>query len=543
MKKLTHFVFVLTLTGLMLISGCSAYQQLKPLLSFDSPGAQTSLQTENAQNQAPAITASSLPTQNSLDPLSARATTLAQQIPQYDNPFSTPQTQPTNSSSPTLPPPTPTATPTRLPLSTSDLLFLADNRLLRWDHFTGYSSLIAENVVAFSASADGRLLVLLRPQNIVANGQALFDVDLMDYQSKTILSLIKQKPYPQALSLSPDGKWIAYISEDGTVIAHPIAAELSSLKLGNCVQPDRIGESNALTNSSTVYDACQQLAWSYDNRQVAWSDERGLWLATLESGNQLPTNQTTDATLLHKAEVTVTDPKGSSSQVSILFSDLRWSPNGRFIMTRLVPSLQGVQWQAIIDTRLGKLAHIPDTAEYGQKLASVAWLYNSTLIVASGGEANSQGQPFISIYLALPTSTNLLSLNTHVKIPFANFPNHILENVFSDQNLGGQNACLSWIWQQDENTFSLGLSFPENQSLAFLFHINLLDQRPQILIELPPETLQVYWAQDGSGALISSTHGFFYYSRQKGSLTALGPEIISTNSHSFHWLPPVIRRR
>jgi hypothetical protein len=143
-----------------------------------------------------------------VSPDSARATTLARQAPAAlfsAGPESAVEITTTaqNAAATAAPTALPSATPTRtrLPLQSSDLLYLATNpngqsALMRWDHFTGYSGLLADNVELFSVSADGQKIILLRPHNVSGNGQALYDLDVLDYATMQTAALLEQISYP-----------------------------------------------------------------------------------------------------------------------------------------------------------------------------------------------------------------------------------------------------------------------------------------------------------------------------------------------------------
>jgi hypothetical protein len=536
--------FILVLAGFILLVGCS-------------PASANSLLPSQEASASPTYTP---------DPVRARATTLVREIPNpllssepesaiplTETPGGLANPARLTTQTPTQDAPTPTRT--RLPLQTSDLLYLSGGTLMRWDHVTGYASRLTENVEAYSVSADGKNILLLRPLVISANGQMVYDLDLLDYDSKLIYSLLHQITQPYQAAISPDGKWFAYQekAEGGKIYAHHTDSP---------EQPIEIGECNALNEFH-----CAQLAWSPDSQQVMWSDVSGVWLsAPLQP----------EAQLVHESRATVRDPKGQTSEIPVTLHSISWSPNGRFVMLQVMPSPQGVHWQAVLDIRLGRLADIPESSEYAARTASVQWstpmvdpmvsedltavpeLPGSRLLVAHGSSGAESGAPFVKIWDALPTNNDLLVLVRKYMLNPWDFPPLLSSQApgtatpQATEQARDQTDCLTWLFQPDANSLNMGLvvtpAANPTGAQAALFTLNLPDGRVHPLVELPADVAEVLWAPDGSGALILGWHGqVMFYALKDNRLQDLHqalaiPDQAAASPHDFLWLPPTLRR-
>ena len=511
---------VLILVILLVLTGCS--------LAASSSGSSTQ-----------AISASA-----TVDPANARATTLARQIPASlvsEDPQSAveitpnPQTLTEEALEGTLAPAslpsaTPTPTHTRLPFQTSDLLYLATSSigksaLMRWDSFTGYSGLLADNVELFQASADGKKILLLRPHDISANGQALYDLALLNYETLQTAPLLEQIPYPYWLAISPDGNWFAYQerAEGGMIYARSSDTPSQSVELGEC-------------NSGNSDLLCSQIAWSPDSRQVVWSDSNGLWISS-------PLQP--EAQLIHKPVVDVSDPKGNITEVPVTLHNITWSPVGRFIKVQVMPSLEGVRWQSVIDTRLGRLKDIPESSEYTALSVSVHWTKAGGLVVAHGSNGSA---PFVKTWDVLVANTELVELRRKYEINLDQLIGALPTATSETPTEAPQPAHLTWFSEYDETTLFFGMIFTaptspdRSKNAPILFSLNLSAGGSRKLIDLPNDASEVYWTPDGSGALILSEQGqFLFFSLRNNTLSDVGSGI-GAGAHGFVWLPPRMRR-
>ena len=104
----------------------------------------------------------------------------------------------------------PEITPSSVPILSSDLLFLSDHRLYRWDRLTHYGVILAENVLEFTASASENLVVMLRSKDVAANGVELYDLEVLDLTSMQVHPITVNLPRVDSISLSSDGRWLVY---------------------------------------------------------------------------------------------------------------------------------------------------------------------------------------------------------------------------------------------------------------------------------------------------------------------------------------------
>jgi hypothetical protein len=401
---------------------------------------------------------------------------------------------------------------------------------MRWDYFTGYSSLLVDNVELFSTSADGKKILLLRPHNISANGQALYDLALLDYDTLQTAALLEEVPYPYWLAISPDGSWFAYQerAEGGAIHARRVDSPTQYVELGEC-DP---GDNAAATNEFL----CSQLAWSPDSHQVVWSDANGLWIsAPLQP----------EAQFVHEPMVEVSDPKGSVSKVPVTLHNIAWSPAGRVISVQVTPSLQGVHWMSVIDTRLGRMKDIPESSEYTELSVSVHWTQAGRLVVAHGGD---DGSPFIKLWDVLVTNSDLMVLRRKYELDLERLTGANAAATASATSQAQGPVHLTWFSEYDEDTFFLGITYtsPANQNgsnaAPLLFSLNLNEGGIRKLIELPYDASHVLWAPDGSGALILGEHEqLLFFSLLKNNLSDVHSNI-GAGAHSFVWLPPAPRR-
>src|SRR5690606_5459963 len=103
---------------------------------------------------------------------------------------------------------------------------------------------------------------------------------------------------------------------------------------------------------------CASLIWSADSRELLWNDSRGIWVTQPPRGlaRQVLENQ-----------ISVTDPRGGKTDVQVSFNQLSWSPGGRFALAQVALIGSDVHWQAVLDTRMGRLIQVPDTYTLGEE--------------------------------------------------------------------------------------------------------------------------------------------------------------------------------
>jgi hypothetical protein len=436
------------------------------------------------------------------------------------------------STAPTRPPASPTATRSRLPAVASDLLYLSQNRLMRWDRLVGSTQLLVENVADYTASHGGTAVALLRPRKMTANGSERFDLEILNLQTLQTSPLLAEIPRPLALALSPDGDWLAYIlpTENGAIYLRKIEAQAEARSLGNCrADPDR---------------PCSSLAWSPDSKQLAWSDSQGVWLASREE--HLAANPPeTPARLVHSNRVQVSDPQGKSSQIEVSFDSPAWSPAGRFILLEVRPLASSVSWQGVVDTSSGRLSQAQDSFRYAPSEADAIWLPDGSLLVIHASDPQRQAPPFVHVWAVMPTSPDLLESRRQYNLYSDAFP-------FSESARKSIPAhSLDWPGMLDAHRLGLGVRLFGLDIAPILFRLDLPTGVLYKLSDLPADIAQVLWSPDGAGALALGPRGQAFYmpfsNRSSdggplggGELSDLRPAL-GGDAHRFTWLPPVVR--
>ena len=410
----------------------------------------------------------------------------------------------------------PTPTKTRQPRIASDLLYLSEGRLMRWDRVTRFSSTLVENVDSYTTDASGMRIILLRPRQVALNGQELFDLDLLDLSSKQVVHLVEETGRIYTPSLSPDGNRLAYRTspDEGAVQVISVGAAVLPLELGTCIPA---AESD-----------CSVLAWSPDSQHLLWSDARGIWTGKPPAE---PARQ------IHANQVEVADPAGQSSQIQARFSGLQWSPLGRFALLTVSPDHSEVSWRAVLDTRTGRLQHLIDSYETDPKQASVEWLQDGTLAVARATDPQSGRSPVIQIWNVLPTNPNLV-VELRKFEPFSQSDSGSqLQPSDRDQEI----LCLDWIYQPRPDNLQFGAILEGAFKRPALFDLKMSTGSLTQLAQLDPETEQVIWAPDGSGLLVIGTRGQVFYSSLDGREVYDLRQQLGANPHQFLWLPPAPR--
>ena len=251
------------------------------------------------------------------------------------------------------------------------------------------------------------------------------------------------------------------------------------------------------------------------------------------------------AQFIHKPAVEVSDPKGNITEMPVTLHNITWSPVGRFISVQVMPSLEGVRWQSVIDTRLGVLKDIPESSEYTALAVSVHWTETGRLVVAHGGD---DGLPFVKVWDVLVTNSDLMVLKRKYEVNLERLIGTQPPATGSVPTPTQEPVHLTWFSEYDESTFILGLTFNapngqnESTTAPVLFSLNLNEGGARKLIELPYDAREVFWAPDGSGALVLGEHGqFLFFSLKNNALSDVRSNI-GTGAHDFVWLPPAPRR-
>ena len=411
-------------------------------------------------------------------------------------------------------PPSPVLPTTQSPEMTSDLLYLTDGKLMRWDHVTDYSNLLASGVEEFAVSESGKKIALLKTTNITANGVELFILAILDFDTKQITNLIENTPRLYAVSISADGKWIAYTTDvgNGTIFVINTDDGEQKFEAGTCNHEDD--------------GSCNKLAWSPDGGNLLWTDDRGIWKFNVELGS---------SHLLHPNVVRVTDPKGGEGEVSVQFGSLAWSPKGRYVLLEVIPSDSGVRWQGILDTKNGRFAQVPNSSDYSTLDACACWSKDGSLMVGQSGNSAEDRPPNINVWGIVPTHNDLLILDKNFELDSQFFPS--LSNLDEFE----QHYFPNWLSQINENKSYFGLTLIDTNSNPLLFELDLRNGTLSEIIVIPYNPIDVLWSPDGVGALIIGKNSEIIFAPFDGSLMRDLHLRLGEDAHNFIWLPPTPR--
>jgi hypothetical protein len=405
-------------------------------------------------------------------------------------------------------------------LVTSDLLFLSENRLLRWDRVTQCSSSLAENVTAFSSNSNGSKIALLRQRGVAANGNELFDLDMLDFSSKQVSHLLEGIPQVLHLAISPDGAWLAFqqMQDD-----HPALFLLSII---NPVTPLKLGQCEVLPSGG-----CTRFSWSADSQSLLWGDLRGLWVVPL---------RTSIASLIHNDKIDVTDPQGNTSQIEVQFSNPQWSPSSRFILTQITPNQSDASWYAIVDSLTGRIGHVLDSYQLSSGQVSINWLPNGQLVVARSSDRTMGSPAAIQIWDVLATNPSLL-----VSSVLYRFPSGVLATGSAAVSISSVDIIpleLGWVQQSNPGHLLFGAAQPETGSSVRFFDLNLITNSINQVVQFNTDVNHVLWALDGSGFLVATAGGKMYFVPSNGGSTIDLKLTAGSNPQGILWLPPSLRK-
>lgn len=401
----------------------------------------------------------------------------------------------------------------------SDLLLISLGKLIRWDPQTHYGITLAENVSEFSIGQSGKSVALLRRKGVTANGAELFDLDLLDFETKQIQKILQAKPGIARISFSPDGSWLAYHTQESggrVFVLQPHTPE-KIIQLGACVY------------APAIPDSCR-LIWSPDSKEILWADESGLWLASPAKGY---------SAILNPGLVEISDPNRKKTQIQANFSSLHWSPQGRFVLLHVTPVKSKVSWDSVLDTRTGRMAQILESYETEANEANLSWLDDGRLAAAQISNP-SAGQPaVVRVWTLIPTSDPMLNL-------YRSFPLDLpvlLADIAIEEQIVLQDSsvCFEWLQPAGANQlfFGANLSASGLQPLAFEMQIDSGKIHP--LAEIPQDTLAVVRAPDGLGFLaFGPNYRAVYIGLQTKRMFELPYQV--DQAAGYAWLTPMPRR-
>jgi hypothetical protein len=421
-----------------------------------------------------------------------------------------------------------------------------------WDRRAHQAAPVAENVLDFAlagGAATPRLL-LLRSAAPAAGGRPLIDLAALDLVAAEETPLLAAIPQPDLLAIAAPGDRLAYVLTDGPsrVYTLEIAAGAAPKAAAVCTRPkDLLAGSptpaSAAPATPTVPPPtpeiaspvqppsaadCTSLAWSPDGQNLAWSDARGLWV--LEPGASRPR-------LAHDDRVQVRDPGGKTSLYAAALQDIRWSEDARFILLHVVPDAAVAGWDAVLDVRTGYLASLTDTFTPNPDEARAVWYTENSVMVSHSGDPLRQTAPFIHFWHVFATNPELLVPGQQFDLYSDDFP-------FSP---GASKAipvhALDWVTSQKAGKIMLTVKLPLTDARPVIFSLDTQTGKLSRLETLPLDVVQVSWSPDGSGALVSSAGGQFYFTTPvDGGLYDL-EAVLPPDAARPVWLAPTMPRK
>lgn len=491
-----------------ILVSCSALPARLPL-SFSVP--------TNPQTQTPDPTKDSMPVtgESTQSPTRAEETHLQDPV-QLST--STPTTSLKQVRPITEPPPataqaTPTLTPSETPRLISYFLFVADGKLKLWDHFTKRIETLAQDVIEYSVNQSGQRIVLLENKAIAANGVALYRVALLDLETGQTSTIIPETARVYGLTISPDGRWIAYTSQEngGSIYAQPVDGDVKANKIGECVVEHELR-------------CISKITWAPDGSSLLWSDERGIWLSDLKE---------TSPQLVLADKLPIQDPQGETNDVQMTYQQISWSPSGRYALAVVSPVASEVRWQGIVDISTNRLAQIPNTYEYKEQSTSAAWMPDGELIVAHRSDAQTGRAPFLELWSVLPTRDELLKLEGTYELPV----NDITINpLYAEAKINYYPKFLSAI---SDRQIAIALFPQDDQFPPTLFIYNLKYSLLEKLNEIIYDSDNVLVSPDFSGAMITGWHGEILFAPNDNAPIVDMRAIFGGKISNPAWLPLV----
>jgi hypothetical protein len=344
----------------------------------------------------------------------------------------------------------------------------------------------------------------------------------LDFETKQIVTLLDQIPRPYHMEISPDARWVKFTFQE---IPGPLYV-IQTKKGTNSVDSAQLNSS--LIEVGTCLpekdSPCLGTTWSPDSYSLIWGDAQGIWISTIASG---------ELSLVLNNNITISDPQNQTNEIEVSYRSLEWSPAGRFALLTVAPRSSEVSWQAVLDTRNGKIVQVPDSYRIDASSSSVSWMENGDLLVLHASDPNDQSPPSFDIYRLSPTSNELL-------LPMKEFK---LQEFTSQIDSPSPFTVFHLIWPKliDSRMMILGANALENGFNPTLFNIDLEFDKYESLYELPQGTRNVLWSPDGQNALVLGADGqILFLSLPARSLRDLGT-VLGTQAQDFFWLPPVPR--
>jgi hypothetical protein len=389
-------------------------------------------------------------------------------------------------------------------------------------------------VVNFVPSLDNKKLALLRKRQVVGDEQR-FNLEIYDQASGQAEILAENLPEIYHLALSANGRYLAYTTQKqgGKIELLSGQPEMGPVELAVCE-----GQAELICTSSPV--------WAPDRAELAWGDSQGVWLA--------PANGS--PVLALPASIPITDPRGGTSQITVQYEDLSWSPFGRYLLAKVRPVHSEVRWWGLLDTKTGRQAEIPGTYELGQDTTQAAWMGDGRVVAGLPGMADINALPKIQVWQVLPTRDDLLLSELETSLPLDLLPpqggseaggseaggSEAGGSEAGGSEAGGSEAgdvqySVIWLSAYRSRYLSFGVRIPDSQVETSLYLLDLKAGSLAKINDLPATIQQLSWSPSGSDGVAWQEHRRILYIPGDGlSPIDLLPEF-GSDAHLFTWIP------
>lgn len=262
-------------------------------------------------------------------------------------------------------------------------------------------------------------------------------------------------------------------------------------------------------------------AWAPDRTMLAWSDSQGVWL-------RAPGEQ--DPLLAVSSLLKVTDPRGGTSEVSVRYTELSWSPNGRYLLGSVSPVNSEIRWLGVLDTRTGRQAEIQGTFETGQTRATAAWLANGQVVVGVPGSAAPASLPSIQTWNVLPTRDDLLLAEKQYNVPLEKLP------WVEGAPAASLEYEIAWLSALRDRYISFAVRLSNREANTVVFLIDVKYGRVDQIYEFEDEVSELLWSPDSQEGLMTGARNLLLYLPGDGRPAVDLLRDFGIEAHSFSWI-------
>jgi hypothetical protein len=238
-------------------------------------------------------------------------------IPSTGTPLPTPTHEPEATLEPTA-----VATP-KFIWPAESIIFFNDNSLKKWSPQSGEVTVLAENV-DWGPSYGADIATFTR--EITPTEESALVILHIPTGSELEVARLSSRSF--SFSISPNGRWLAYISghynTDAPLFVHEIVVNEQQISISDPIltiaRDDEWG---------WLYG---KLAWPMEN-QLSWNDSNGIWLADLESLPIEPTVVIQPSTNTYRVPIMNPADYGKEPPIAnTIYTPYQWSPDGRYLL-------------------------------------------------------------------------------------------------------------------------------------------------------------------------------------------------------------------